>query len=74
MYLVDPRLLVHVHVVHLVQAALPNAFASSFHWPASRVTVAGERPAADPQNRSNASVTSPLGMPCRYNHGSPSAS
>ena len=52
---------------------MPNAFASSCHWPVSRVIVAADRPAADPQNCSNAGAKSPLDRPCRYNKGSTSA-
>ena len=39
----------------------------------SRVIVAADNPAADPQNCSRAATKSPLDNPCRYNKGSTSA-
>lgn len=43
------------------------------HWAVSRVTVAGDRPAVEPRNCSNAGTKSPLDSPCKYSSGSTSA-
>jgi hypothetical protein len=52
---------------------LPNALASSCHCAVSRVTVAADRPAAEPRNCSNAGTKSPEDRPCRYSSGNTSA-
>lgn len=50
-----------------------NAAASSCHCAVSRVTVAADKPAAEPRNCSNAGTKSPLDRPCRYSSGNTSA-
>ena len=45
---------------------------SSVHCAVSRLTVADDKPAAEPRNCSSAGTKSPVDRPCRYSSGSTS--
>ncbi|GAA0277160.1 hypothetical protein GCM10009527_086920 [Actinomadura nitritigenes] len=55
----------HVDVVPVGQVAGLKAAWSSPHCFVSRVTVAGDSPAAEPRNCSSAGTKSPVDRPCR---------
>lgn len=65
---IDP----HIHVVGAGNERSWNARASSYQCVVSRVIVAGDKPASEPRNCSNAGAKSEDDRPCRYNSGNTS--